>query len=80
VDSVFKREKTLLVTSEVFSNVWASYELTHARNVIWMADNNYRIDLDNGTVRSLAEADELDALFAADQVRARIHVFAKYRG
>ncbi len=39
-----------------------------------MADNNYRIDLDNGTVRSLAEADELDALFAADQVRAQMHV------
>lgn len=78
--SVFKRERTLPVTSEVFSDVWASYELTRARNVIWMADNNYRIDLDNGTVRSLAETDELDALFAADQVRAQLYFFVKYRG
>jgi hypothetical protein len=36
-----------------------------------MADTNYRIDLDNATVRSLAETDELDALFAADQVRTQ---------
>lgn len=36
-----------------------------------MADTNYRIDLDNATVRSLAGTDELDALFAADQVRTQ---------
>ena len=37
-----------------------------------MADANYRIDMDNATVRSLAAEDGLDALFAADQVN--IHV------
>jgi len=29
---------------------------------------NYRIDLENAHVRSLAEMDDLDALVAADQV------------
>jgi len=38
------------------------------RNVIWLADTNYRIDLDNATVRSLAEHDDFDPLLAADQV------------
>lgn len=38
------------------------------RNVIWLADTNYRIDLDNASVRSLAERDDYDPLFAADQV------------
>ena len=36
--------------------------------VIWLADTNYRIDLDNSLVRELAESDELDALMGADQV------------
>lgn len=36
--------------------------------VIWLADMNYRIDLDNDTVRALATSDQLDALVAADQV------------
>ena len=38
------------------------------RNVIWLADTNYRIDLDNASVRSLAERDDYDPLVAADQV------------
>jgi hypothetical protein len=38
------------------------------RNVIWIADTNYRVDLDNDIVRHLAENDELDALVASDQV------------
>lgn len=33
-----------------------------------MADTNYRLDLDNTTVREFAEADDFDALVAADQV------------
>lgn len=37
--------------------------------VIWLGDMNYRIDLDNDTVRDLATTDQLDALLAADQVR-----------
>ena len=36
--------------------------------VIWLADTNYRIDLDNDIVRALATSDQLDALVAADQV------------
>ena len=39
-------------------------------NVIWLGDMNYRIDLENGAVRYLAESDEFDALVAADQVRS----------
>lgn len=38
-------------------------------NVVWLADTNYRIDLDNGLVRGLAAQDDYDALLAADQVR-----------
>lgn len=38
-------------------------------NVIWLSDTNYRIDMENNLVRSLAEADELDALVAADQLK-----------
>ncbi|PAV21260.1 inositol polyphosphate phosphatase [Pyrrhoderma noxium] len=41
-------------------------------NVIWLADTNYRVDLENGLVRSLAESDDLDALVAADQLRRAI--------
>ncbi|KAG2013815.1 phosphatidylinositol phosphate phosphatase [Coprinopsis cinerea AmutBmut pab1-1] len=37
-------------------------------NVIWLADTNYRIELDNYTVRTLAENDDFDALLAADQL------------
>jgi len=36
--------------------------------VIWLADANYRIDLDNASVRAYAEDDALDMLFAADQL------------
>lgn len=38
------------------------------RNVIWLADTNYRIDLENERVRQLAQADDFDALLSADQV------------
>ncbi|KAK2466082.1 hypothetical protein APHAL10511_001724 [Amanita phalloides] len=50
------------------------------QNVIWMADMNYRIDLDNVTVRSLTEKDELDALFAADQLRQAMDTSAAFAG
>jgi hypothetical protein len=39
-----------------------------SRNVVWLADTNYRINLDNDTVRSLAAKGDLDGLIAADQV------------
>ena len=38
-------------------------------NVIWVADTNYRIDMENGVVRPLAESDDLDVLVAADQLK-----------
>ena len=41
---------------------------TRGRNVVWLADTNYRIDLDNDRVRTLALMDDFDALLAADQV------------
>lgn len=37
--------------------------------MIWLADTNYRVDMENDVVRTLAMADDLDALVAADQLR-----------
>lgn len=45
-----------------------NYDNIDRRNVIWLADTNYRIDLDNERVRNLALMDDFDALLAADQV------------
>lgn len=42
--------------------------ILHRRNVIWLADTNYRIDLDNAAVRTYAETNDFDPLIAADQV------------
>ncbi|KAF7432917.1 inositol polyphosphate 5-phosphatase [Pleurotus ostreatus] len=49
-------------------------------NVIWLADTNYRIDLDNEVVRGLAQAQEFDALVAADQLRQAIDSKAAFAG
>ncbi|KAJ4479331.1 inositol polyphosphate phosphatase [Lentinula aciculospora] len=38
-------------------------------NVLWLADTNYRVDLENEVVRSLAESNSFDALLAADQLK-----------
>lgn len=46
-----------------FIVAWCFYS-----NVVWLADTNYRIDLDNELVRSLAVEDDYDGLLAADQV------------
>lgn len=43
--------------------------ITSHQNVVWLADTNYRIDLDNDVVRPLAQRGELDGLLAADQLR-----------
>jgi hypothetical protein len=52
--------------------------------VIWLADTNYRIDLDNASVRAYAEDDALDMLLAADQLNYvmsfRHSVFGLCRG
>ncbi|CAL1701192.1 unnamed protein product [Somion occarium] len=39
------------------------------QNIIWLADTNYRIELENERVRALAQSDDYDALLAADQLR-----------
>ncbi|KAF9534756.1 inositol polyphosphate phosphatase [Crepidotus variabilis] len=49
-------------------------------NVIWLADTNYRVDLDNATVRSLAEHDDFDPLYAADQLRQAMDSNAVFTG
>ncbi|KAI0775957.1 DNase I-like protein [Trametes elegans] len=52
------------------------------QNTIWLADTNYRIDLDNDRVRTLASIDDFDALLAADQLRRAMDeraVFAGYQ-
>jgi hypothetical protein len=46
--------------------------LSSHENIIWLADTNYRIDLDNESVRSRSEADDFDSLVAADQLRQAI--------
>lgn len=38
--------------------------------MVWLADTNYRIDLENEPVRSLIQAGDFDALVAVDQVRS----------
>ncbi|KAF5388077.1 hypothetical protein D9615_000583 [Tricholomella constricta] len=49
-------------------------------NVVWLGDVNYRIDMDNAYVRSLAEADDFDALLAADQLKLMMDSGAAFSG
>ncbi|KZT72567.1 inositol polyphosphate phosphatase [Daedalea quercina L-15889] len=49
-------------------------------NVIWLADTNYRIDLENGDARSLAMSNDYDALLAADQLKQAMDDGAAFRG
>ncbi|KAJ8515324.1 hypothetical protein ONZ45_g7241 [Pleurotus djamor] len=49
-------------------------------NIIWLADTNYRIDLDNEVVRDLAQRGEFDALVAADQLHQVMDVGAAFEG
>lgn len=47
-------------------------------NIIWLGDANYRLDLDNENARALVDADDFDALLAADQVfnhSSSLHVY-----
>ncbi|KAF8307217.1 DNase I-like protein [Clavulina sp. PMI_390] len=48
--------------------------------VIWLGDMNYRIDLENEMVRSLATTDQLDALLVADQLKLAIDSQAAFHG
>ncbi|KIJ70155.1 hypothetical protein HYDPIDRAFT_35582 [Hydnomerulius pinastri MD-312] len=55
--------------------------ITSHDNIVWLADTNYRIDLDNETARSLAISRQYDSLVAADQLRSVIEngeAFAGY--
>ncbi|KAA1473494.1 inositol polyphosphate phosphatase [Dentipellis sp. KUC8613] len=49
-------------------------------NVVWLADTNYRIDLDNDMVRSLAHQNDYDGLLAADQLKQAIDSGAAFGG
>ncbi|KAF8504208.1 DNase I-like protein [Gautieria morchelliformis] len=49
-------------------------------NVIWLADTNYRIDLDNEAVRSLIRAGDFDALVAVDQLKQAMDMQAAFVG
>ncbi|KAG8907006.1 inositol polyphosphate 5-phosphatase [Tulasnella sp. 403] len=48
--------------------------------VIWAADTNYRVDLDNATVRSYATNDNLEALIMEDQLIHATHTNAAFMG
>ncbi|EPT03582.1 hypothetical protein FOMPIDRAFT_1046622 [Fomitopsis schrenkii] len=49
-------------------------------NVIWLADTNYRIDLENERARSLATSNDYDALLAADQLKQAMDDGVAFRG
>lgn len=49
-------------------NIFGADHLLRYSNVIWLADTNYRIDLENEVARYLANNWEFDQLVAADQV------------
>ncbi|KAJ4465875.1 inositol polyphosphate phosphatase [Lentinula lateritia] len=49
-------------------------------NVIWLADTNYRIDLENEAVRTLAESNSFDTLFAADQLKQAMDAGIAFSG
>ncbi|CAE6454924.1 unnamed protein product [Rhizoctonia solani] len=49
-------------------------------NVIWLADTNYRINLDNSEVRYLAVNDQLGVLYDADQLKVAMEAQAAFMG
>ncbi|KAI5119506.1 hypothetical protein M0805_002442 [Coniferiporia weirii] len=49
-------------------------------NVIWLADTNYRIDMENGVVRAMSESDDLDILVGADQLKRAMDSQAAFVG
>jgi len=65
-------EERLLTATSTYLRLTYRHELPpqnlHCSNIIWLADTNYRIDLDNASVRAYAEDDALDMLLAADQL------------
>ncbi|KAJ1308885.1 hypothetical protein OPQ81_004572 [Rhizoctonia solani] len=49
-------------------------------NVIWLADTNYRINLDNHEVRYLAVNDQLGVLYEADQLKQAMEAKVAFMG
>ncbi|GAA5938180.1 hypothetical protein JCM3775_002909 [Rhodotorula graminis] len=49
-------------------------------NVVWAADTNYRISLPNEQVRPLAELDDYDALYDADQLNSAMRTRGVFDG
>ncbi|KAF8646385.1 hypothetical protein AX16_007251 [Volvariella volvacea WC 439] len=49
-------------------------------NVIWLADTNYRIDMENAVVRSLADVDDYQSLLKEDQLRKAMAIEAAFVG
>ncbi|GAA5914549.1 hypothetical protein JCM8208_001200 [Rhodotorula glutinis] len=49
-------------------------------NVVWAADTNYRISLPNEQVRPLAESDDYDALYDADQLNSAMRTRGVFDG
>ncbi|KAI9462024.1 SacI homology domain-containing protein [Russula earlei] len=79
----FLRGKTIGSHEYVFPAwlvVLSDPSIFHHSNVIWLADANYRVDLDNTSVRAYAEDDALDMLFAADQLNFVMSSGAAFSG
>jgi hypothetical protein len=77
-------EERLLTTTSTYLTLSYRHELPpqklHCSNIIWLADTNYRIDLDNASVRAYAEDDALDMLLAADQLNYVMNAGAVFSG
>ncbi|GAA5957595.1 hypothetical protein JCM3765_001449 [Sporobolomyces pararoseus] len=49
-------------------------------NIVWAADTNYRINMSNEAARPLAENDDYEALFAADQLSLAMKTRGVFKG
>jgi len=85
----FARGKTIssheCVPRSTFSPIFLPLALTprplvRLRNVVWAADTNYRISLPNEQVRPLAESDDYDALYDADQLNSAMRTRGVFDG
>ena len=73
--STLPKERLLEVTSMFAFGIYRRRTADpRLSNVVWAADTNYRVDLENDVVRALATADNLDHLYAADQVSTSVSI------
>lgn len=75
---ISKRARPFPVTSMLSFHPLRTLPELLSSNIIWLGDANYRLDLDNETARALVDADDFDALLAADQVfnhSSSLHVY-----